>query len=74
MSSINSDFGSLPSGKPEGVVARINMLLNDYGRPAVLVLDFAVLDAAERVEQFLRHRTGLLAEGVALAGVEVVDV
>ena len=49
-------------------------LFNDHGRPAVLVLDLAILDAAQGIEELLRHRTWLVAEVIALACLEVVDI
>ena len=52
------------------------VLLNHYGCPSVLVLNGAILDAAERVVKLLRPRTGLavLREDIAVVVVEVVDV
>ena len=49
-------------------------LFNHHSGPAVLVFNLAVLDAAQRVEELFRYGAGLVAEGVALAGIEVVYI
>ena len=51
-----------------------SVLFNHHGGPTVLVFDGAVLDATQCVEELLRDGAWLVAEAVAHARVEVVDV
>ena len=66
-------FAHIRCGCCDGI-ATYWTLVYDYGSPAVLVLNLAILDAAQGVEELLRDGAWLLAEGVALAGIEVVNI
>ena len=51
-----------------------HFLFNHHRCPSVLVLNLAVLNATQGVVELLGNRTWLVAEGVTLACVEVVNI